>query len=133
MVAFYLSIWPFQLLRLTCRTVSDTLALFILDGIRLAVYHREPSDVGPVSQLILANQVSRFRGRITMKIFHFLARLFGLGDRGEGREPGPRAGDGAVVHHSSGEADFDGLSGNVPPPIKDTKNDLPYPNKRSAD
>jgi hypothetical protein len=68
-----------------------------------------------------------------MKIFHFLARFFGRSDRGEGRERGPQPGDGAVVHHSSGEADFDGLSGNVPPPIKDAKNDLPYPNKRSAD
>jgi hypothetical protein len=68
-----------------------------------------------------------------MKIFHFLAQLFGWGDRGEGREQGPQPGDGGVVHHSSGEGDFDGLPGNVAPPIKDNKNDLPYRNKRSAD
>ncbi len=38
--------------------------------------------------------------------------------RSEGREPGPEPGDGAVVHHSSGNLDFDGLPGDVLPPTK---------------
>jgi hypothetical protein len=63
----------------------------------------------------------------------FFTRLFGWGGRISGDERGPRPGDGAVIHHSSGEADFDGLPGNVPPPVKDANRDLPYPRKRSAD
>ena len=31
---------------------------------------------------------------------------------------GPRPGDGAVIHFSSGNADFDGLPGNALPPRK---------------
>jgi hypothetical protein len=53
--------------------------------------------------------------------------------RSSGKERGPEPGDGAVIHHSSGEADFDGLPGNVLPPIKDAERDQPYPPKRSAD
>ena len=63
----------------------------------------------------------------------FFARIFGWGGRSSGDERGPRPGDGAVIHHSSGEADFDGSSGDVLPPIKDPNRDLPYPPKRSAD
>jgi hypothetical protein len=66
-------------------------------------------------------------------IGNFFTRIFGWGGRSWGGERGPQAGDGAVVHHSSGEADFDGLSGDVPPPIKDANRDLPYPPKKSAD
>jgi len=33
----------------------------------------------------------------------------------EGKETGPRPGMGAVLYHSSGEADFDGLPGNELP------------------
>ena len=36
--------------------------------------------------------------------------------REEGKETGPEPGKGAVLHHSSGEADFDGLPGDVLPP-----------------
>ena len=62
----------------------------------------------------------------------FLTRILGrLGDS-SGEERGPKPGDGAVIHHSSGEADFDGSPENVPP-IKDTKRDLPYPPHKSAD
>jgi uncharacterized membrane protein YuzA (DUF378 family) len=53
--------------------------------------------------------------------------------RSSGDERGPEPGDGAVIHHSSGEADFDGLPGNVPPPIKAAERDLPYPHKKAAD
>jgi hypothetical protein len=77
------------------------------------------------------------RGGMIMKTFgaigNLFTRIFGWGGRSSGDERGPRPGDGAVVHHSSGEADFDGLSGNVPPPVKDANRDLPYPPKRSAD
>lgn len=62
-----------------------------------------------------------------------LARIFGRIGRISGDERGPEPGDGAVIHHSSGEADFDGLSGDVPPPVKDAERDLPYPRKRSPD
>jgi hypothetical protein len=48
-------------------------------------------------------------------------------------ERGPRPGDGAVIHHSSGEADFDGTPEKMPPAAKDATQDLPYPPKRAAD
>jgi hypothetical protein len=63
----------------------------------------------------------------------FLTRILGRVGRSSGGERGPEPGDGAVIHHSSGEADFDGLPGNVLPPIKDANRDLPYPPKKSAD
>jgi hypothetical protein len=72
-----------------------------------------------------------------MEPFHSIAdlfsRLLGRLGRGSGDERGPEPGDGAVIHHSSGEADFDGLSGDELPPIKDPNYDQPYPPKRSAD
>ena len=55
-----------------------------------------------------------------------------LGDT-SGDERGPRPGDGAVIHHSSGEADFDGSPERVPQAPKDPKRDLPYPPEKSAD
>lgn len=66
-------------------------------------------------------------------IASFLTRIFGGVGRSSGEERGPEPGQGKVIHHSSGEADFDGLSGDVPPPGKDPNKDLPYPPKRSAD
>jgi hypothetical protein len=66
-------------------------------------------------------------------IGNFLTRILGRVGRSSGDERGPEPGEGAVIHHSSGEADFDGLPGNVPPPIKDPDRDQPYPPKRSAD
>ena len=73
-----------------------------------------------------------------MKLFHsrgtFLTHFLGLFGRSEEGERGPDPGDGAVIHHFSGEADFDGLSGNVLPPLKDDPDrEQPYPRKRSAD
>jgi hypothetical protein len=86
---------------------------------------------------LLFGFLSRQNLGVTMATFHsigdFFTRIFGWGGRSSGDERGPRPGDGAVIHHSSGEADFDGLSGDVPPPIKDGNRDMPYPPKKSAD
>jgi hypothetical protein len=83
------------------------------------------------------SRASLIRGGLPMATFqsigNFFTRIFGWGGRSWGGERGPQPGDGAVIHHSSGEADFDGLSGDVPPPIKDANRDLPYPRKKSAD
>ncbi len=73
-----------------------------------------------------------------MKLSHsvrdFLTRFLGLFGRSEEGERGPDPGDGAVIHHSSGEADFDGLPGDVLPPVKDDPDRKePYPGKRSTD
>lgn len=57
--------------------------------------------------------------------------------RSEGDKRGPKPGDGAVVHHSNGEADFDGLPGDSLPPRETVKRklseDAPAPPKKSAD
>jgi hypothetical protein len=65
--------------------------------------------------------------------------MLDLDDMGwdEWRELGPKPGKGAVVHHCSGEADFDGLPGNELPPREAVKRklneDAPAPPERSAD
>lgn len=57
--------------------------------------------------------------------------------RAEGRHLGPEPGKGAVLHHSSGEADFDGLPGDQLPLREAVKRklteDAPAPQARSAD
>ena len=57
--------------------------------------------------------------------------------RAEGRQVGPKPGKGAVLHHSSGEADFDGLPGDELPPReavkRKLKEDAPAPPDRSVD
>lgn len=42
----------------------------------------------------------------------------------EGLQVGPKPGNGAVVHHSSGEADFDGLPGDELPSREAVKRKL---------
>ena len=57
--------------------------------------------------------------------------------RSEDKNPGPKPGDGAVVSHSSGEADFDGLPGDELPQREAVKRklneDAPSPPKKRAD
>ena len=58
--------------------------------------------------------------------------ILGRMGRSSGANRGPEPGDGAVIHHSSGEADF-GVPGNVLPPATKTDRDQPYPPEKSAD
>ena len=44
--------------------------------------------------------------------------------RDEGKHLGPKPGEGAVIHSSSGEADFDGLPGDELPPREAVKRKL---------
>jgi hypothetical protein len=57
--------------------------------------------------------------------------------RDEGGKLGPEPGKGAVVHESSGEADFDGLPGDVLPPTESVKKKLaeesPAPPRKDGD
>jgi hypothetical protein len=65
--------------------------------------------------------------------------MSGIDDLGrdEGRELGPEPGKGKVVHHSPGEADFDGLPGDELPPWdavrRKLKEDAAAPAEESAD
>lgn len=58
--------------------------------------------------------------------------ILGQMGRSSGANRGPEPGDGAVIHHSSGEADF-GVPGNVLPQAKKTDRDQPYFAEKSAD
>jgi uncharacterized membrane protein YuzA (DUF378 family) len=62
-----------------------------------------------------------------------LSDTLGRLGQSSGADRGPAAGDGAVIHHSSGEADFDGRSGDLLPPVKNAERSQPYPRDRSAD
>lgn len=57
--------------------------------------------------------------------------------RDEGKGLGPEPGKGAVIHHSSGEADFDGLPGDELPTREAVRRELgedaPAPPEKSAD
>jgi hypothetical protein len=44
-----------------------------------------------------------------------MTRILGRLGNSSGAERGPKPGEGSVIHDSSGEADFDGSSGRVPP------------------
>jgi uncharacterized membrane protein YuzA (DUF378 family) len=58
-----------------------------------------------------------------------LTRILGRLGHSSGEKRGPQGGEGAVIHHSSGETDFDGTPEQIPPPGKDAERNL----KRSAD
>ncbi len=64
---------------------------------------------------------------------HGLSEMLGRLGRSSGAERGPVSGDGAVVHHSSGEADFDGVSGDARPPVESAERRQPDPTHKSAD
>ena len=55
---------------------------------------------------------------------NFLTRIVRRLGYSSNGDRGPKPGEGAVIHQSSGEADFDGSPENVPPPKKDAR-DLP--------
>jgi hypothetical protein len=81
-----------------------------------------------VCELVKGTIVKTFRS-----IGDFFTNILGRVGLSSGEERGPKPGEGAVIHHSSGEADFDGSSGADRRPTKDANRDLPYPPKRSAD
>ena len=58
--------------------------------------------------------------------------ILGRMGRSSGADRGPEPGDGAVIHQSSGEADF-GVPGKALPPAKKTDGSQPYPPDKSAD
>lgn len=58
--------------------------------------------------------------------------ILGQMGRSSGANRGPEPGDGAVIHRSSGEADFC-VPGNVLPPATKTDHDQPYPPEKSHD
>jgi hypothetical protein len=64
---------------------------------------------------------------------HGISDMLGRLGGSSGDNRGPAPGDGAVIHHSSGESDFDGLSGNALPPVKSGERNQPYAPSRSAD
>jgi hypothetical protein len=53
--------------------------------------------------------------------------------RSEGEKLGPDPGKWAVIHNSTGEADFDGLPGDTLLPKKDVRKDQPFPPERAGD
>lgn len=58
--------------------------------------------------------------------------ILGQMGRSSGANRGPEPGDGAVIHRSSGEADFC-VPGNVLPPATKTDHDQLYPPEKSPD
>lgn len=63
---------------------------------------------------------------------NLLTRILRRLGRSSNGDRGPNPGEGAVIHQSSGEADFDGSPENVPPPKEDAR-DLPHPPRKAAD
>ena len=63
---------------------------------------------------------------------NLFTRILGRLGQSSGEERGPNPGEGAVIHHSSGEADFDGAPEDLPPPRKSAA-DQPYPPRKAAD
>ena len=58
--------------------------------------------------------------------------ILGRMGRSSGANRGAEPGEGAVIHHSSGAADF-GVPGNVLPLATKTDRDQPYPPEKFAD
>lgn len=53
--------------------------------------------------------------------------------REEGSALGPEPGKGAVIHSSTGEADFDGRPGDALPPKRELQKDQPFPPESASD
>jgi len=96
-----------------------------------ALFSEETPPLTQVIYVVIA--VAVIIGIIAIFNNNLLTRVLGRLGNSSGDDRGPRAGEGSVIHHSSGEADFDGSSENVPPSSNDPKRDLPYPHKKSAD
>lgn len=63
---------------------------------------------------------------------NLLTRILNRLGHSSGDDRGPNPGEGAVIHHSSGEADFGGAPEDLPPPKK-SGHDQPYPPRKAAD
>jgi uncharacterized membrane protein YuzA (DUF378 family) len=123
----------------TCRTVAVT--VLVLFGAILCGFW--PTDVlaasfdeqTPTAQRIVYVLIGVVAVICIALIFNnnLLTRILGRVGHSSGDRRGPKPGEGAVIHHSSGEADFDGTPGDAAPTLKDINSDLPYPEKKSAD
>jgi len=109
--------------------IGGLLALYRIDWIHAVV----PGGISITSLIIYAViAVAAFIGAVFIAAGDSMPIPGKIG-RSSGDHRGPDAGDGAVIHHSSGEADFDGSPGDAMPPAKGAQGDLPYPPGRSAD
>ena len=92
--------------------VATCICLWQVDGFA-ASYGEDSPVLDRVVYVLLAV------GIVVAVIFIFygnvLTRFIGRLGNSSGDERGPKPGEGAVIHDSSGEADFDGSSGGIPP------------------
>jgi hypothetical protein len=105
-----------------CLWYSDSSAAMFGDDV--PVFHRVIYIVIGLAAII---------GIVVVMNNKFLTWILGRLGNSSGDDRGPRPGDGAVIHHSSGEADFDDAPEKMPPSDKDANRDLPYPPKKAAD
>jgi uncharacterized membrane protein YuzA (DUF378 family) len=115
-----------------CRTVAITVLVFV--GAVLSGFW--PTDIlaatsdeqTPTAQRIVYVLIGIAAVICIAVIFNndLLTRILGRIGHSSGDRRGPKAGEGAVIHHSSGEADFYGAPGDASPTMKDTNKDLPY-------
>ena len=105
-----------------CLSQSDSSAAMFGDDV--PVFHRIIYVVIGLAAIV---------GIVAVMNNKFLSWILGRLGNSSGDDRGPRPGDGAVLHHSSGEADFDDAPEKMPPSDKEAERDLPYPPKKSAD
>lgn len=96
--------------------VATFICLWQVDGFA-ASYGEDTTVLDSVVYVLLAVTI------VLAVVFIFygnvLTRFLGRLGISSGDERGPKPGEGAVIHDSSGEADFDGSSGKVPPGAAD--------------